>query len=66
MRVFYYKMWENNVVSLNISLSQLAKSLNLGRASLYRAMEKMEQDQIISRDKKTICILDRQALEIYF
>ncbi len=57
---------EEGICTVNTSLSQLAKSLNLGRASLYRAMEKMEQEKTISRDKKTIFIKCRKALEIYF
>ena len=39
------------------SYSQLAKELHLGRASLYRAMDKLESEGIIRREKKTIHIL---------
>ncbi len=39
------------------SYSILAKELHLGRASLYRAMDKLEAEGIICRDKKRIRIL---------
>lgn len=57
---------EKGILTVNTSLSQLAKDLNLGRASLYRAIEKMETEGIITRDKKTIQITEPGALEIYF
>ena len=57
---------ENGIFTVPSSLTQLAKDLNLGRASLYRAIEKMENDGVIKRDKKTIQITEPDALELYF
>ena len=44
------------------SFSDLAARLNIGRASLYRALDKFEQCGIIVRDGKTITIRDLDAL----
>jgi len=44
----------NGKVLLTRSLSELAKSLNMGRASLYRALEKMEQEGILMRNGNTL------------
>lgn len=50
-------------VSLPISLSALADSLGMGRASLYRALEKFEQSEWIAREGKHIRILHPCALQ---
>lgn len=49
-------------VQLDGSLSHLAEQLNIGRASLYRALDALCADGIISRDKKSITILKPEAL----
>jgi len=41
-------------VTVKGSFSELAKTLNLGRASLYRALERLEEKGTIHRDGKTI------------
>lgn len=44
---------EDNSIDLKVSLSTLAKMIGIGRASLYRALEKLESDGIITKfDKK--------------
>lgn len=43
------------------SYSLLAKELHLGRASLYRAMEKLEADGFIRREKKAIYLLSPES-----
>ena len=45
------------------SLVELAKSLNMGRASLYRSFEELERQNIISRDGKNIIIDDIDKLK---
>ena len=45
------------------SATELAKRLGLGRASLYRAFEVLEQGGFIQRSGKTITIPDLSALE---
>ena len=49
---------ENLNVSLDISMSKLANVLDLGRASLYRAVATLENNYVILRNKKDIKILD--------
>lgn len=44
------------------TMSELANLLNLGRASLYRALESLEESGLIRRQGKTILILDKKAL----
>jgi len=46
----------------DISMSSLAEMLSVGRASLYRAMDMLEQSGIIIRDGKFISIKDINAL----
>ncbi len=43
---------------LPFSLTLAAKSLNMGRASFYRAIESLEKDNIIKREGKKILITD--------
>ena len=52
-----------NEVTLPYSITKVADALNVGRASVYRAFETLENDRIISRDGKKITILDVTALE---
>ena len=55
-----------NSFSLPVSLVSLSEMLNLGRASLYRAFDKLEGDGYIKRDGKTITLINRkQMLEHY-
>lgn len=48
---------------LPISLSAVADSLGMGRASLYRALEKFEQSGWIARDGKHLRLLNPVALK---
>lgn len=48
---------------LTCSATDLAKRLGIGRASLYRAFESLEQSGLITRQGKTICIPDLSGLE---
>jgi CRP-like cAMP-binding protein len=48
---------ESGRVSLPCSFSELAKILNIGRASLYRALEKMETEGILQKEKKSLRLL---------
>ncbi len=54
---------EKNEVMLPYSITKVADALNVGRASVYRAFETLENDRVISRDGKRITILDVNALE---
>ncbi len=52
-------------VTLPYSITKVADTLNVGRASVYRAFETLESEKVISRDGKNITILDIDALEKY-
>lgn len=48
-----------------ISRTRLAAELDIGRASLYRALDTLADEKIISTDGKTIIILDEDRLAIF-
>lgn len=50
------------VCRIDSSFSELAKELHLGRASLYRALDKLEADGFICREKKEIRLLSPESL----
>ncbi len=50
-------------VCRNINFSALAKSLDISRASLYRAKSELIELKAIAVDKKDVIILDREALK---
>ena len=47
---------ENNTVKLEMSMSRLASSLDIGRASLYRALDSLEENCFIIRQNNIITI----------
>lgn len=49
--------------ALTLSATQLGQRLGMGRATLYRAFEALEESGAIVRSGKTIRIADRAALE---
>ena len=63
-----YFLSENEIdgtVALDISLCDMAIMLDMGRASLYRALDKLEAEKLIKRSGKTITILDKEKLKKY-
>lgn len=48
---------------VTLSATQLSARIGVGRASLYRAFEALEEAGAIRREGKSICILSRQALQ---
>jgi len=52
----------DGVYSPTVSMSALAEMLSVGRASLYRALDTLENDGLIKRDGKNIYIPDKIAL----
>ncbi len=52
----------DGVLLLPGSLSEMAKTLGMGRASLYRSLKKLESDGIIRHSGKTIQLLNADAL----
>lgn len=49
-------------VELGVSLMKLAEMLDIGRASLYRALDDLCEKNIISRDGHAVMIKDRKLL----
>ena len=52
-------------VSLGMSITALAHALDIGRASLYRSFDSLQNDGIIKRDGDCIRILSRDSLDNY-
>lgn len=52
-------------VTLPYNITKFADALNVGRASVYRAFETLENEGIIIRDGKKITIIDSDALIKY-
>lgn len=48
--------------ALPIPMNALAEMLNLGRASLYRAADKLEADGFIKRDGKNITLVSKEQM----
>ena len=53
----------DGIVLLPVSFSSLAESLGMGRASLYRALERFELSGWITREGKNLRILNPSALQ---
>ncbi|HEX2986489.1 MAG TPA: Crp/Fnr family transcriptional regulator [Caproiciproducens sp.] len=51
--------------SLPCTLTQLAGTLDLGRASLYRALETLVKADVIRRDGRIISVVDRDRLRSF-
>ena len=49
-------------IRMSISMTDLANTLDVGRASLYRAFDKLSDDGYIIRSEKVVLILDRDEL----
>ncbi len=54
---------DQGVAFIKDSLTNIASRLNMGRASLYRTIDRFVTDGYISRDKDMLIILDRDSLE---
>ncbi len=50
-------------LQLQVSYSQLSRSLNMGRSSLYRALDELENEGIIRREGKRITLLNYSNTE---
>ena len=60
--VSYLLSAANEDGALTISATQLSQRIGVGRATLYRAFESLEQENVIARNGKTIRILDVKKL----
>lgn len=52
----------DGVYSSDVSLTALSDMLDIGRASLYRAFDRLEESGFIERAEKTIIIKDKRAM----
>ena len=63
LAMFLCSQSEERTFSLNTSANSLSEMLDIGRASLYRALDKLISEGLISKNGKTITVLDRNTLE---
>lgn len=56
---------EKYTVCIEYSMTLLSERIGIGRASLYRAIEELEEANIITRKGKCICISDIEKLKMY-
>lgn len=47
---------------LRITMTDLSRRLNVGRATIYRALESLEKQGVVCAGSKTIRVIDHQAL----
>ena len=47
---------------LSTSMTDLSRQLNIGRASLYRALDSLEEKGLIQRGTKTLTVTDKERL----
>ncbi len=52
----------DGIVTLDLPMNALCTMLDIGRASLYRAFDKLEQDGFINKEHKTVRILHRDRM----
>ena len=58
----YLSSFESDEITPDIPMNSLCELLDIGRASLYRAFDKLTDDGFIKRNGDTIIIVDRQAM----
>ena len=66
LAVFLYENQTDNEVTLSCSMSALSELLGLGRASLYRAIDKLTDLGLIVRQYKKILIPYNEKLKRFF
>ena len=62
----YLDSFGEDNVTLTESMSAIAEMLDIGRASLYRAFDKLTDDGFISRDKDTVTLINRSKMINYY
>ena len=53
-------------IKMSISMTDLANTLDVGRASLYRAFDKLSEDGYIIRSEKIILLLNREEMLTHY
>lgn len=62
LALFLCNLSEEESFSIEVSFSSLARQLDMGRASFYRALGILEDDGLVSGNEKKITVLSRNAL----
>ena len=65
LALYIYEHMINREFTPGTSLSELASVLQMGRASLYRAIDELTEKKIISKQGKKITVLDENTLKNY-
>lgn len=63
LAVFLCSQSSKQTFTVSINSNSLSEMLNIGRASLYRAFDKLIADGFILKNGKNITLLDKSALE---
>lgn len=63
LALFLYSVSSEESFSFNVSFSSLAKQLDMGRASFYRALAILEEADLAIGNEKTISVKSRSALK---
>ena len=63
LAVFLCSQSSEQTFTVSINANSLSEMLNIGRASLYRAFDKLTADGFIQKNGKSITLIDRTALE---
>ena len=58
----YLASFEQDAITLSESLSDLSDLLDVGRASLYRAFDRLSADGFLKKDGRFIQLIDREAM----
>lgn len=58
----YLASFGKKTIKTTISMTDLANTLDVGRASLYRAFDKLSEDGYIIRSEKIILLLNREEM----
>ena len=58
----YLNSLGKKTIKLTISMTDLANTLDVGRASLYRAFDKLSEDGYIIKSEKIIIIINREEM----
>ena len=60
-----YLLCEQQQGVVSLSAAELARRLSIGRATLYRAFQRLEEDGLIRREGKTVVLPNLSALQTY-
>lgn len=62
LATYLYNAVTDSSCEITLSAVSLSEMLSIGRASLYRALERLESDGFITRQGKTIRVINREKL----